>query len=638
MHAGVVITKDPVDTYVPLYMRDGNITTEFIMTTLEELGLLKMDFLGLRTLTVIKDTIDNIKNTKGIEVDIDKIDLEDPDIYKMISAGDTDGVFQLESAGMRNFMKELKPESIDDIIAGIALFRPGPMDFIPKYIKGKENKASIAYDTKELEHILKDTYGCIVYQEQVMQIVRDLAGFPMGRSDELRRAMSKKKQNVMLSERQVFVYGDESSGIPGCIENGISESIANKIYDDMTDFAKYAFNKSHAAAYAIIALQTAYLKCHYPVEFMAALLTSVVDNSSKLENYIYICKEKGIKILPPNINKGSDTFQIDYYEEDGKEKAGISYSLSAIKSIGDVLVKEIISKRNKSGEFKSIDDFVIRCKGVVNKKAFEMLIKAGALDCLHNNRRSLLYGMDDLLKLAKSDSNPNQLGLFDLAPQSEYNKMTTTLPNVEEYDKETLLNFEKEATGIYISGHPLEDYIDLWRKTISHSVAQIKENEEITDGLEVTLVGQVLDYRPYVTKSGRNMAFFTLEDLTGTIEVLLFPQKYHLYSSKLADDVKIILKGRISKEEEKDTKVIVDSISDFDQKQERLVIKFANKKEFFDNQEMLNSAIVKGGNGEVVIIVEAERQQKVIRNVEINNALIDLCKNIVGEENVKYTS
>ena len=335
--------------------------------------------------------------------------------------------------------------------------------------------------------------------------------------------------------------------------------------------------------------------------------------------------------LDSNIDPFRDIRGIEYYlEEELKETTD--------PELQGKQLKEIISKRNKSGEFKSIDDFVIRCKGVVNKKAFEMLIKAGALDCLHNNRRSLLYGMDDLLKLAKSDSNPNQLGLFDLAPQSEYNKMTTTLPNVEEYDKETLLNFEKEATGIYISGHPLEDYIDLWRKTISHSVAQIKENEEITDGLEVTLVGQVLDYRPYVTKSGRNMAFFTLEDLTGTIEVLLFPQKYHLYSSKLADDVKIILKGRISKEEEKDTKVIVDSISDFDQKQERLVIKFANKKEFFDNQEMLNSAIVKGGNGEVVIIVEAERQQKVIRNVEINNALIDLCKNIVGEENVKYTS
>ena len=464
MHAaGVVISQKPMDEYVPLSRGgDGTITTQFVMTTIEELGLLKMDFLGLRTLTVIQDAERLAGISSGKTIDINKIDYDDKAVLASIGTGKTDGVFQLESAGMKNFMKELKPQNLEDIIAGISLYRPGPMDFIPQYIKGKNNPESITYDCPQLEPILAPTYGCIVYQEQVMQIVRDLAGYTLGRSDLLRRAMSKKKGDVMQKERQNFVYGNPDEGVPGCIANGIDEKTANKIYDEMIDFAKYAFNKSHAAAYAVVSYQTAWLKYYYPVEFMAALMTSVIDNPGKVSEYIYSCRQMGIKILPPDINKGEGSFSVD--------SGNIRYGLAAIKSIGKPVIESIIKERKNGGPFSNLKDFIERLSGKeVNKRTIESFIKSGAFDSLGGTRKQFMVVYVQILDQVNRErkySMTGQLSLFDIVSDDQKSEFDIPLPDVGEYEKETKLAFEKEVLGVYLSGHPLEDYEEKWRKNI----------------------------------------------------------------------------------------------------------------------------------------------------------------------------
>ena len=476
MHAaGVVISQKPVDEYVPLSRAaDGSITTQFTMTTLEELGLLKMDFLGLRTLTVIQNAV-AMARKKDPSLDMEKIDYNDQDVLNYIGTGKTDGIFQLESAGMKNFMKELKPHSLEDIIAGISLYRPGPMDFIPQYIRGKNDPSSITYDCPQLEPILKPTYGCIVYQEQVMQIVRDLGGYTLGRSDLLRRAMSKKKGDVMKKERQIFVYGDDEAGVPGCVRNGIDEKTANKIYDEMIDFAKYAFNKSHAAAYAVVAYQTAWLKYYYPVEFMAALMTSVIENPSKVAEYIYACRQMNIRILQPDINKGEADFSVD----DGN----IRYGLAAIKSIGKPVIHAIVEEREAYGPYRNLEDFITRLapKDVLNKRAIENFIKSGALDTLGGTRKqfmSIYIQIVDHVNQEKKYSMAGQMSLFDMASDDQKEEFQIRLPDVGEYSKENLLAFEKEVLGIYISGHPLEEYEEKWRKVISATTADFQPDEE----------------------------------------------------------------------------------------------------------------------------------------------------------------
>lgn len=524
MHAaGVVISQKPMDEYVPLSRAsDGTITTQFTMTTIEELGLLKMDFLGLRTLTVIQNAVRLAEKSSGKKIDMNAIDYNDKKVLDSLGTGKTDGVFQLESAGMKNFMKELKPQSLEDVIAGISLYRPGPMDFIPAYIKGKDHPESITYDCPELEPILAPTYGCIVYQEQVMQIVRDLAGYTWGRSDLVRRAMSKKKGKVMEQERKNFVYGNPEENVPGCIARGIDEKVANKIYDNMIDFAKYAFNKSHAAAYAVVAYQTAYLKYYYPVEFMAALMTSVLDNTSKVSEYIYTCRQMGIAILPPDINEGEGGFSVS--------GQAIRYGLSAIKSIGRPVIDAIVEERKIRGPFTTLKDFITRLSGrEVNKRTIENFIKAGALDGLEGNRRQkmMIYGsLLDALNQEKKTTMAGQMTLFDIAPEEDKAEYEIKLPNVEEYDKEVLLGFEKEVLGIYISGHPLEEYMERLKKNTNAVTTDFVLDEEtgtlkVSDGAKVRIGGMITDKVIKYTKSNKAMAFITLEDLVGTVEIII---------------------------------------------------------------------------------------------------------------------
>ena len=518
MHAaGVVICQKPVDEYVPLSRAaDGTITTQFIMTTLEELGLLKMDFLGLRTLTVIQNAV-LLARRKQPELNINQIDYNDQKVLDYIGTGKTDGVFQLESAGMKGFMKELKPHNLEDVIAGISLYRPGPMDFIPQYIRGKNDSSSITYDCPQLEPILAPTYGCIVYQEQVMQIVRDLAGYSLGRSDLLRRAMSKKKAAVMEKERKIFIYGDEETGVPGCIKNGIDEQTANKIYDEMIDFAKYAFNKSHAAAYAVVSYQTAWLKYYFPVEYMAALMTSVIDNPSKVSEYIYACRQMNIKILPPDINKGEANFSVD--------GGDIRYGLAAIKSIGRPVIKAIVEDREELGLFQNLEDFITRlsAKNILNKRTIENLIKAGALDTLGGTRKqfmSIYVQIVDHVTQEKKNSMVGQMTLFDLVSEDQKEEFQIRMPDVGEYSKETLLAFEKEVLGIYVSGHPLEAYEEKWKKSISATTADFQLDEEtghtkVHDGAKEIIGGMITEKTIKHTKTNQMMAFITVEDLLG---------------------------------------------------------------------------------------------------------------------------
>ena len=642
MHAaGVVISQKSVDEYVPLSRAaDGSITTQFTMTTLEELGLLKMDFLGLRTLTVIQNAV-GMARKKDPGLDMEKIDYNDQDVLNYIGTGKTDGIFQLESAGMKSFMKELKPHSLEDIIAGISLYRPGPMDFIPQYIRGKNDASSITYDCPQLEPILKPTYGCIVYQEQVMQIVRDLAGYTLGRSDLLRRAMSKKKGDVMQKERQIFVYGDEEANVPGCIKNGIDEKTANKIYDEMIDFAKYAFNKSHAAAYAVVAYQTAWLKYYYPVEFMAALMTSVIENPSKVSEYIYACRQMDIRILPPDINKGVADFSVD----DGN----IRYGLAAIKSIGRPVIQAVVEEREACGPYRNLEDFITRLspKEILNKRTIENFIKAGALDTLGGTRKqfmSIYIQIVDHVNQEKKYSMAGQMSLFDMAPEGQKEDFLIRMPDVGEYSKENLLAFEKEVLGIYISGHPLEEYEEKWRKVISATTADFQPDDEtgrtkVRDGAREIIGGMITEKTVKHTKTNQMMAFVTVEDLLGTVEVVVFPRDYEKNRDYLETDSKVFIRGRVSEEDEKASKLICEKVIPFEQTKRELWIQFPDKASYLDAEQIVYGYLADSeGDDEVIIYCAKERAVKRLpknRNIQINPQVLSRLMNHFGESRVK---
>lgn len=641
MHAaGVVISQKAVDEYVPLSKaQDGAITTQFTMTTLEELGLLKMDFLGLRTLTVIQNAIQLIEKGKGLLIDIDHIDYNDKAVLDSLGTGRTDGVFQLESSGMKNFIKELKPQSLEDIIAGISLYRPGPMDFIPQYIRGKNHPKTITYDCPELEPILEPTYGCIVYQEQVMQIVQKLAGYTLGRSDLLRRAMSKKKAAVMQKERQSFVYGNEEEGVPGCIARGISERIANKIYDEMIDFAKYAFNKSHAAAYAVVAYQTAWLKYYYPVEFMAALMTSVIDNSSKVSEYILTCRQMGIAILAPDINESEGVFSVS--------GGGIRYGLSAIKSVGRPVIEGVLKERKK-GPFSDLNDFIERMSGKdVNKRTIENLIKAGAFDSFPSNRRQMImvYAqiMDQITQKRKTELD-GQMSLFDFVPEEEKDAFKIQMPDVKEYGKEDLLAFEKEVLGFYISGHPLEEYETQWKRGITNVTtdflpAEEGEETKLKDGEHVVIGGMITAKTTKTTKSNQMMAFITIEDLVGSVEVLIFPRDYEKNNKLLKVDDKVFVSGRVSGEEERASKLILERIVPFETVQKELWIQFADLREYQELESELYRLLMESeGKDRVIIYLRKEKMKKAFppsRNIRLTPELLESLYQKFGEKNVK---
>ena len=644
MHAaGVVICSKPAEEFVPLSRgSDGAITTQFTMTTIEELGLLKMDFLGLRTLTVIQNAVHFVEKTKGVHLDMNQIDYDDKAVLASLGTGRTDGVFQLESGGMKNFMKELKPQSLEDIIAGISLYRPGPMDFIPKYIKGKNSHQAIVYSCPQLEPILASTYGCIVYQEQVMQIVRDLGGYTLGRSDLVRRAMSKKKQSVMEKERDNFIYGNEEEGVPGCVAKGIDENVAKQIYSDMMDFAKYAFNKSHAACYAVIAYQTAYLKYYYPVEFMAALLTSVIDFPSKVSEYIVTCRNMGISILPPDINAGEAGFSVT----DG----GIRYALTAIKSVGHPVIEALVKEREERGEYKNLKDFITRVADKeVNKRAVENFIKAGALDGLDGTRKqfmSVYVQIMDSIQHDKKNNMAGQISLFDIVSEEDKEDFEIKMPDVGEYSKEMLLAFEKEVLGIYISGHPLEEYAQMWKKNITNTTTDFLLDEEtgetaVKDGQNATIGGIITDKKIKYTKNDKVMAFLQIEDLVGSIEVVVFPRDYERNSAKLLEDSKVFVKGRVSVEDEKDGKLICERITGFDEISRKLWIKFPTKEAYEAAEQELFARLAESDGGDsVCIYVENPKAVKNLppnRNVKADRELVMQLGALYGEENVRVT-
>ncbi len=642
MHAaGVVICGKPVDEYVPLSRAsDGSITTQYIMTTLEELGLLKMDFLGLRNLTVIQNALRFIKKNRGLDIDLNKIDYSDKNVLHYIGTGNTEGIFQLESSGMKSFMKELKPESLEDIIAGISLYRPGPMDFIPKYIEGKNNADSVTYDCPQLESILEPTYGCIVYQEQVMQIVRDLAGFSLGRSDLLRRAMSKKKADVMAKERKVFVYGDEPENIKGCVNNGISESIANKIYDEMTDFAQYAFNKSHAAAYAVVTYQTAYLKYYYTAEFMAAMLSSVMDMTDKVAEYVYSCRSMGIKILPPDINEGESGFSA--------KGDSIRYGLTAIKNVGKAVIDNIVAEREARGIYKDLEDFISRTAPLgVNKRAIENFIKAGAFDSFGATRKQMMMvyvQIVDSVNQDKKDTMQGQMSLFDIADDDQKKNYKMQMPNVGEYDNDQKLEFEKEVIGIYASGHPLSDMEEKWKRVITNmsldfAVPEEGESYKIKDKSRVTVGGIITTVTRKFTKRGEQMAFLTLEDLVGTVEIVVFPREFDKYREILMEGRKIFITGEADIQENAPGKVKASEIKEFVQVPSELWIAFKDKEAYIAGEQKLISLLSENkGNDRVMIALAKERQRKMMPaqyRVDANKNFVEKLKEIYGEDLVK---
>ena len=643
MHAaGVVIGSRSIDEFVPLSKAaDGTITTQFTMTTIEELGLLKMDFLGLRTLTVIQNAVHLAEKDYGISIDIDHIDFDDKRVLESIGTGRTEGVFQLESGGMKSFMKELKPENLEDIIAGISLYRPGPMDFIPRYLKGKNDKSSITYECPQLEPILSPTYGCIVYQEQVMQIVRDLAGYTMGRSDLVRRAMSKKKTAVMEKERQNFVYGNEAEGVKGCIANGIDEKTANHIYDEMIDFAKYAFNKSHAAAYAVVSYQTAYLKYYYPKEFMAALMSSVMENVSKFSEYILNCRRMmNIAVLPPDINEGESGFSVS--------GGGIRYGLSAIKSVGKPVVDAILEERAKNGKFRTMEDFINRMtQREVNRRTLENFIKSGALDSLPGTRRQkMAVGPALLENKARERKNAfeGQLSLFDIAGEEEKKEFEVVFPDVGEYAKEELLAFEKDILGVYISGHPLDDYEALWRKNITATAADFIVDEEteeavVKDGIKAVIGGLVTGKTVKTTRTGQLMAFITLEDLMGSVEVIEFPRDYENNRDLLTEDEKLFIRGRVSLGDEPVGKLVCEQVIPFDAVPRQLWLQFEDMAGYQATEaELMELLKSSEGNDQVIIYLKKERAKKMLPpnwNVMADAGLLNRLYCKVGEKNVK---
>ena len=649
MHAaGVVISQKSVDEYVPLSRgSDGSITTQFTMTTLEELGLLKMDFLGLRTLTVIQDAVKNIGETTGAEPDMAKIDYADQDVLASLGTGKTDGVFQLESAGMQSFMRELKPQSLEDVIAGISLYRPGPMDFIPNYIRGKNHPETITYDCPQLEPILSATYGCIVYQEQVMQIVRELAGYTLGRSDEVRRAMSKKKTDVMERERQYFVYGNPELGVAGCLANGIDEKTANHIFDEMSDFAKYAFNKSHAAAYAIVSYQTAWLKYYYPVEFMAALMTSVLDHSTKVAEYIQVCRQMGIEVLSPDVNTGRGSFSV--VQMDGRK--AIRYGLSAIKSVGRPVIETIVSEREKNGAFTSMQDFAERLAGKeVNKRVFESFIKAGAFDSLSDNRRQLLQAYPLIVDAAgkeRKNAMTGQMSLFDLVGEEEKEQFRIQLPEVSDFSESERLAMEKEVLGIYVSGHPLRSDEALMKQVVTRQTSDfILEDSDtvnlagilVQDGERAVIGGLVEGKTIKYTRQNQAMAFVTIEDLVGVVEVIVFPRDFEKYANLLEEDSKVFVAGRVSVEEGKNAKLICEKVVPFSEGTKEVWIRFGDMAEYEQKKDQLTQILsLSEGKDEVILYLAAERAVKRLgpANGIRADGLLEELKLQFGTENIQ---
>ena len=642
MHAaGVVISQKPVDEYVPLSRAsDGTLVTQFTMTTLEELGLLKMDFLGLRTLTVIQNAVHLAERSSGQKIDISAIDYNDPKVLEMIGSGKTEGVFQLESGGMKNFMKELKPKSLEDIIAGISLYRPGPMDFIPQYIKGKNHPETVTYDTPLLKPILEQTYGCIVYQEQVMQIVQALAGYSLGRADLLRRAMSKKKAAVMEKERESFVYGNPEDEVPGCVNNGISEKIANKIYDEMIDFAKYAFNKSHAAAYAVVSYQTAWLKYYYPVEFMAALMTSCIDNPGKVAEYILNSRQMGISILPPDVNQSEGIFTVE-----GKS---IRYGMSAIKGIGKPVMEAVTREREENGSFVSLQDFAGRMTGKeINKKTVENFIKSGAFDSLGATRKQMMQIYISVLDAAaqeRKNSLTGQMSLFDFVDAETKHSYEIPLPNVGEYGKEEKLAFEKEVLGIYISCHQLEEQEECWRKNITAVTTDFLPDEEtgfpkVVDGAKVIVGGMITDKKIKYTKNNKTMAFLTLEDLLGTLEIVVFPRDYERNAALMQEDAKVFIQGRVSAEDDKASKLICEKMYAFADMPRELWIQFPDKAAYEQEvAELYRILAASDGSDQVVLYIRAQKAMKRLppsRGVKIGEELLGILNEKYGSENVK---
>ena len=642
MHAaGVVISNLPVVEYVPLSRaQDGSITTQYTMTTLEELGLLKMDFLGLRTLTVINDALELVNEHREVPLDLSKVDYNDPAVMDMIGRGRCEGVFQLESSGMKNFMKQLKPRSLEDIIAGIALYRPGPMEFIPKYIRGKEHPETVTYDCEEMRPILETTYGCIVYQEQVMQIVRDLGGYSMGRSDLVRRAMSKKKQSVMEKERRNFIYGNAEEGVPGCLANGIPEPIANRIFDEMMDFANYAFNKSHAAAYAVVAFQTAYLKYYHPVEFMAALMTSVIDNPDKCAEYIMHCRDMKIDILPPSVNSGYGRFTT----ENGK----IRYGMYAIKSIGRGVIDQVVAEREARGPFESIKDFLERTYGKdINRRAIENLIKAGALDALPGTRKQLMQVYMPILDSVANESKSNMVGqmsIFDFMAPEMKKQYEISLPPVGEFSREELLAFEKEVLGVYLSGHPLEEYQNLLSGRVNAFSTDFLLDEEtgesrVRNGQKVTVGGMITAKTIKYTKTNKVMSFINIEDLVGSVEALVFPKVYEEYRDAIEEDKKVLVSGRVSSEDERASKLIADKIITFDEIPKDIWLAFANKNTWNtyapELTELLSAAA--RGNDRIIVYIRDVRQMRDLTErgrISVTPEILDSLNRICGEENV----
>ena len=642
MHAaGVLICGKPVEDYVPLSTgSDGAVVAQFVMTTLEELGLLKMDFLGLRTLTVIKDA-ENLIKKYNKDFSIHDIDYSDKGVFDAISTGKCDGIFQLESAGMKSFMKELKPRSLEDLIAGISLYRPGPMDFIPQYIKGKNNQDSVTYACPQLEAILKPTYGCIVYQEQVMQIVRDLAGYSWGRSDLVRRAMSKKKAYVMEQERKNFIYGNPDEGVKGCVNNGIDEKVAGKIYDDMIDFAKYAFNKSHAACYAVVSFQTAYLKTYYPVEFMAALMTSVIDNTSKVAGYIYACKQMNIGILPPDVNES----QMEFTVENGK----IRFAMAAIKSLGRPTIQAILKERGVNGSFVSMQDFVTRMSHALNKRAIENFVKAGAFDTFGHTRKSMMIVSESMLDSAikhNKDSMSGQMSLFDFAAEEDKKAFEIRIPDVAEYTKEELLGYEKEILGVYVSGHPLDEYTGMVNKYITNVSSDFEVDDELgetkaRDGAIATIGGLITEKTIKTTKKGQLMAFLTVEDVVGTVEVVVFPNSFTANRVVIDHAEKVFVTGKVQANVDENAKLICDKVVDFASIPRKLWIRFASLSDYEDKKDELYGILYNSDGKDTVVIYCTKENKRLTlpasRTIRVDSELIQKLQAMYGEKNITTT-
>lgn len=645
---GIVITKDPVDTYVPLYVRDNLISTQFIMTTLEELGLLKMDFLGLRTLTVIQDTINLVKQNLGIDVVYDK-DMNDPKVYKLWQDGDTVGIFQFESQGITNFMKELKPDCLEDIVAGVSLYRPGPMDQIPRYIANKKDPEHAVYTHPALKPILKVTYGCMVYQEQVMQIVRDLAGYSLGRADLVRRAMGKKKLDVMAKEREYFIHGqtDENGNIiiPGCVRNGIDEQSANKIFDEMAEFAKYAFNKSHAAAYAVVSYRTAYLKAYYPAELMAATLNSFLGNLDKAPIYIDECKRLNIQILKPEINKSYTKFTV----EDGK----IRFGLGGIKNVGFAVLDAIVKNRAENGPFKDLPDFCERMQNdSVNKKCIESLIKSGAMDEFNQTRATLLASYEDIVDSINTSSKhtlKGQITMFDMAmgseEEQELDKIKYKYTFLNEYSEKELLSMEKEMLGLYITGHPLESLrneIENQTNINTLKMDEAKEEELETgkiiykDGQNVKFAGIISSIKKKYTKSNKLMAFITIEDLYGSCEIIVFENCYMNCADVLIEDNIVLVEGRLSIREDEETKIVASKITKFGAKSSHcLCIDITSLSE--QQKEKLRGAIkfFAGDRNNIAVKIINGEKSVMSGGIFVNEEIINEFKQIAGYDNVK---